>query len=50
VTNDDIFVVYSGRRIAMRGDARDWIPLLPGYRAVDDPGNYENIPEAAPWH
>lgn len=55
VTGDDIFVVYSGRRIAMRGDARDRISLLPGYRVVGDPGNYENIrvivdPEAAPWH
>ena len=55
MTNDDIFVVYNGGRIAMRGDARDWIPLLPGYRVVGDPRNYENIrvivdPEAALWH
>jgi hypothetical protein len=41
-TSTDIFVSFNAQRIAKRGDHRDWIMLVPGYRVSSTP-DYSTI-------
>jgi hypothetical protein len=41
-TGKEMFVKFNGERIAKRGDHRNWITLVPGYR-VSSPPDHSTI-------
>lgn len=45
---DEIYVVFDGKRIAMRGDFGGWVSIEPGFQVVVDGGELIVIHDTTP--